>query len=161
MFKVYKGSRHGQNGFKQDLAKALHWLKLAYNSGSKEALADWGLALLRGYLDTMKVPRQPNTQGRGERSTCWCSEEYNNRQGLGEYNIRQGLGVVALAAARGNSDCAFVLGKAYARGHFGLVVDKIQAVLWIQMALGNDGVTHQMPDDEKLEARSLLDELKK
>lgn len=161
MFKVYQGSRHGQNGFKKDLALALDWLKLAYNSGSKEALADWGLALLRGYLDTMKVPPQPNTQGLRAYNRSLDREEYSNRRGLGEYNIRQGLGVVALAAARGNSDCAFVLGRAYARGNFGLVVDKIQAALWIQMALENDCAIHKMPDDENQEARSLLDELKK
>ena len=125
MFKVYKGSRHGQNGFKQNLGLALNWLQAAYNAGSKEAIGDWGLALLRGCLETIHISPSP----------------------------QHGLVLTALAATRGNCDCAFVLGKAYARGHFGLRVDNIQANIWLQNALDNDCDMHPMPENKSQKAR--------
>uniref|UniRef100_A0A7S3L3N6 U-box domain-containing protein n=1 Tax=Amphora coffeiformis TaxID=265554 RepID=A0A7S3L3N6_9STRA len=146
--------------------KAAQELLKKAQAGDAEAMARVGHRFLNGADGFKKDVRL---------AYSWCQKAHDAGSVYGTarlgYHLARGLGTgkkcsegimyMGLAAGRGSDYAAYVLGRGFAEGKFGLYANSEKATEWLEKCLDPSCVFKNLNDEMKDKAREMIEELRK
>jgi len=131
MYEIYRRCKSGSDPFfRQDFDVAYHWLQRAHRAGSVKATAVWGMIL--------------------------CTGQMGDDEEFIPHNKVTGMVLTTLAAQQGSDLAAFRLGRAYALGMYGMMVDVPEAIGWLEVSLSMKCRHSHISEAIREQARELL-----